>query len=139
MPKVQIRKRLISVEEIFHEGGPVAHVPLRRAAALAVIHNPFAGRYVEDISGFMDDLKPLGVDMANAMREQFLAWGDGAAASLDIFNLANSNTVPCGTSPAVMRCGKYSVAQRRSWLQPRRLAGLERGSTCPSPTLMLRT
>ena len=67
MPKVQIRKRLISVEEIFHEGGPVAHVPLRRAAALAVIHNPFAGRYVEDISGFMDDLKPLGVDMANAL------------------------------------------------------------------------
>jgi hypothetical protein len=29
-----------------------------------VIANPFAGRYVEDIAGFMEDLKPLGLDMA---------------------------------------------------------------------------
>ena len=67
MPEVQIRKRLTVVEEIFHEGGPVAQTPLRRVAALTVIHNPFAGRYVEDISGFMDDLKPLGLDMARSM------------------------------------------------------------------------
>jgi hypothetical protein len=67
MPEVQIRKRLISVEEIFHEGGPVARVPLRRAAALAVIRNPFAGGYVEQIATFMDDLKPLGLDMAKSL------------------------------------------------------------------------
>jgi len=42
-------------------------VPLRRAASLAVIHNPFAGKYVEDIAGFMDDLKPLGLEMARAL------------------------------------------------------------------------
>jgi len=30
----------------------------------AVIHNPFAGAYVEEIAAFMDDLKPLGLDMA---------------------------------------------------------------------------
>jgi hypothetical protein len=67
MPEVQLRKKLISVEEIFHEGGPPARVPLRRAAALAVIHNPFAGKYVENISGFMDDLKPLGLQMAQSL------------------------------------------------------------------------
>jgi len=67
MPEVQVRKKLTVVEEIFHEGGPVAQTPLRRVAALAVIHNPFAGRYVEDISGFMDDLKPLGLEMARSM------------------------------------------------------------------------
>lgn len=67
MPEVRVRKRLITVEEIFHEGGPVAEKPLRRAAALAVIHNPFAGAYVEKIEGFMDDLKPLGLEMANAL------------------------------------------------------------------------
>jgi hypothetical protein len=67
MPEVQVRKRLISVEEIFHEGGPVSRVPLRRAACLAVIHNPFAGSYVEEIAGFMDDLKPLGLDMAKSL------------------------------------------------------------------------
>ena len=42
-------------------------VPLRRAAALAVIRNPFAGAYVKEIAGFMDDLKPLGLDMAHSL------------------------------------------------------------------------
>jgi len=64
MPEVVIRKKLTCVEEIFHEGGPIAAKPLRRAAALAVIHNPFAGSYVPQIESFMDDLKPLGLQMA---------------------------------------------------------------------------
>jgi len=67
MPEVVVRKRVTCVEEIFHEGGPVAANPLRRAAALVVIRNPFAGRYVADIEGFMDDLKPLGLEMARAL------------------------------------------------------------------------
>jgi len=67
MPEVQIRKRVLLVEEIFHEGGPVAPKPLRRAAALVVIRNPYAGGYVEQIEDFMDDLKPLGLDMARSL------------------------------------------------------------------------
>jgi hypothetical protein len=67
MPEVQIRKRLLMVEEIFHEGGPVASQPQRRAAALVVIRNPYAGRYVEKIEAFMDDLKPLGLEMARSL------------------------------------------------------------------------
>ena len=67
MPEVQLRKRAIVIEEIFHEGGPVAAAPQRRAAALAVIHNPFAGKYVPEIAGFMEDLNPLGVEMAKAL------------------------------------------------------------------------
>ncbi|PTW59032.1 amino acid synthesis protein [Breoghania corrubedonensis] len=63
MPEPQLRKRAIIIEEIFHEGGPVAETPRRRAAILAVIKNPFAGKYVEDLTGFMDDLKPLGLQM----------------------------------------------------------------------------
>ena len=69
MPEIVIRKQLVGVEEIFHEGGPVATTPLRRAALLAVIRNPFAGAYVEDIAGFMEDLKPLGLQMARALVE----------------------------------------------------------------------
>jgi len=67
MHEVQLRKGLIIVEEVFHEGGPISRVPLRRAAALAVIRNPFAGSYVEEIATFMDDLKPLGLDMARSL------------------------------------------------------------------------
>ena len=67
MPEVQMRKRVLLVEEIFHEGGPVASKPQRRAAALVVIQNPYAGRYVEKIEDFMDDLKPLGLEMAKSL------------------------------------------------------------------------
>jgi amino acid synthesis protein len=67
MPTVEIRKRIITVEDIFHEGGPRAETPYRRAAILAVIKNPFAGRFVPEIVGFSDDLKPLGLEMARAL------------------------------------------------------------------------
>ncbi len=67
MPDVLLRKRVIIVEEIFHEGGPIGTTPLMRGAILAVIANPFAGRYVEDIAEFMDDLKPLGLAMASQL------------------------------------------------------------------------
>lgn len=64
MPDVIVRKRAVLIEEIFHEGGPRIDKPLKRGAIVAVIKNPFAGRYVEDISAFMKDLEPLGLEMA---------------------------------------------------------------------------
>lgn len=67
MPEVQLCKRVLVVEEIFHEGGPAPDKPQRRVAALAVIHNPFAGKYVQEIAGFMEDLNPLGLDMAKTL------------------------------------------------------------------------
>ncbi len=69
MPEVVIRKMVVSVEEIWHEGGPRAEVPQRKAACLAVIDNPFAGHYEEQIADFMEDLKPLGVAMAGKLIE----------------------------------------------------------------------
>lgn len=67
MPDVKVRKTVIGVEEIYHEGGPVSDHPHKRAYIASVIENPFAGRYVEDIVGFIDDLKPLGLTMAKAL------------------------------------------------------------------------
>ncbi|PZR89980.1 MAG: hypothetical protein DI537_19985 [Stutzerimonas stutzeri] len=67
MPEIAVRKYAVTVEEIHHEGGPAAAVPLKRGAALAVIANPYAGRYVEDIQGFMDDLQPFGLAMAQRL------------------------------------------------------------------------
>lgn len=67
MPDVKVRKFLVSVEDVFHEGGPVADQPQRRGAVLAVIENPFAGAYHPAIQHFMDDLKPLGLTMAKKL------------------------------------------------------------------------
>lgn len=84
MPEIRLRKLVTSVEEIFHEGGPVSNNPPRRGAILAIIHNPFAGKYVEDIQPFMEDLKPLGLDMAGKLiaalggADQIEAYGKGS-------------------------------------------------------------
>lgn len=67
MPEFPIRKIAVQVEEIFHEGGPVAAIPRRRAAAMALVANPFAGRYVEDLQPAMDDLKPLGLMLSDRL------------------------------------------------------------------------
>ncbi|MBO9446775.1 amino acid synthesis family protein [Ruegeria sp. R14_0] len=67
MPDVHLRKKLFSLEEIYHEGGPASEKPLQRVAALAVIANPFAGRYEPEIQGFMEDLRPLGLELAQTL------------------------------------------------------------------------
>ena len=67
MADVVIRKRILTVEEILHERGPAPARPQKRASALAIIRNPFAGRYVEVIAPYMDDLKPLGLEMAKTL------------------------------------------------------------------------
>ena len=67
MPKVNIRKIAYILEQINHEGGAVATKPLKRIAGIAVIENPFAGKYVEDIVGFSDNLKPLGMKLSAEM------------------------------------------------------------------------
>jgi hypothetical protein len=69
MPDIPLRKRVTIVEEILHEGGPPSARPLRRGAALAVIQNPFAGRYVEEIAPFMEPLKPFGLALARHLLE----------------------------------------------------------------------
>lgn len=89
MPELILRKLVTVVEDIHHEGGPVAETPVRRAAALAVIKNPFAGRYVEDIQDFMDDLRPLGLRMARRLvdilggPDKIEGYGKGALIGLD--------------------------------------------------------
>jgi len=64
---IQIRRILTQVEDIFHEGGTPAAEPLRRGAIGAVLHNPYAGRYVEDLLPLMDALAPLGLRLAQQL------------------------------------------------------------------------
>ena len=55
-----IRKIVTVVEETMTEMGKSIDPPTRRAAAIAVIANPFAGRYVEDLTDLMDIGEALG-------------------------------------------------------------------------------
>jgi hypothetical protein len=73
MSKAVIRKMMTVTDEIHREMGREINPPTRRAAAVAVIENPFAGRYVEDLS----DLMEIGAELGGLL-------GDRAVAALGI-------------------------------------------------------
>jgi len=58
--KADIRKIALFLDETQREMGRTIEPPTRRAAAVAVIANPFAGRYEEDLSELMDIGAELG-------------------------------------------------------------------------------
>ena len=62
--KAKIRKLVTIVEETRVEMDRAVEPPTRRAAAIAVIENPFAGRYVEDLSPLIDIGEELGALLA---------------------------------------------------------------------------
>jgi len=82
---IEIRRVLTQVEDIHHEFGPAPAQPLRRGAVAAVLKNPFAGRYEPDILPMMEQLEPVGVEMARRLQhamdvpvERIESYGKGA-------------------------------------------------------------
>ncbi|MEM8794514.1 MAG: amino acid synthesis family protein [Pseudomonadota bacterium] len=57
---MKIRKLAVIVEETHQEIGKTIDPPTRRAAAVAVIENPFAGRYQDDLEELMETGAELG-------------------------------------------------------------------------------
>lgn len=57
---MDIRKIAVWVEETHTEAGRAFTPPTRKAVAVAVIANPFAGRYVEDLTALTDMGEELG-------------------------------------------------------------------------------
>jgi hypothetical protein len=57
---IEIRKLAVLVEETRSEQGRAVDPPTRKAVAMAVIANPFAGRYVEDLEPLVAAGEALG-------------------------------------------------------------------------------
>ena len=58
--KAKIRKIIVQVDEIHQDGGKAVHPPTRRALAMAVIDNPYAGRFCENLDELIDIGEELG-------------------------------------------------------------------------------
>ena len=65
MSNLEVRKMVTVVEEIHQEMGRDIDPPVRKAAAVAVIENPFAGRYEEDLEPLMAAGEHLGGVLGN--------------------------------------------------------------------------
>lgn len=87
---MEIRKLAIILEETHSEAGQKVDPPTRKAAAIAVVSNPFAGIYVDDLSQLMDMGEELGELLGNRAREalgigpeQCESYGKAAIVGLD--------------------------------------------------------
>lgn len=67
--KARIRKLATFVEETREEMSRPVDPPLRKAAAVAVIENPYAGKYVEDLS----ELIAIGEELGELLTQRAVA------------------------------------------------------------------
>jgi Amino acid synthesis len=67
--KAKIRKIITVIEETHREMGQTVDPPARKAAAAAVIENPFAGRFVEDLA----ELTEIGEELGKLLTERAVA------------------------------------------------------------------
>ncbi len=65
----EIRKLAVFVEETHEEAGRRIVPPTRKAVAVAVIKNPFAGEYVEDLTPLME----IGAELGGLLGEKAVA------------------------------------------------------------------
>jgi len=76
----KIRKLIVEVDETRIEAGKVIDPPTRKALAMVVIENPYAGRYAENL----DELIAIGEELGGLLGEkcvQALGIAPGAAQS----------------------------------------------------------
>lgn len=75
---MDIRKIVVEVEETHAVTGRVLEEPTRKAVASVVLKNPFAGRYVDDVTPLVD----LGAEVGRLLAERaMVALGEGTHVS----------------------------------------------------------
>ncbi len=74
---MEIRKIVVIRESVLAEAGKPVAPPVNRVAGIAVISNPFAGRFVEDLSPLFD----LGAELGTRLMTEVMAALNGAAAA----------------------------------------------------------
>ena len=87
---MEIRKVVVVVEEVRADGKKAMEKPIKKCSASAVIKNPFAGRYVEDLSELTDVGEYLGGVLAQKAVEamgiapaEAESYGKGASIGVD--------------------------------------------------------
>jgi hypothetical protein len=69
--ELEIRRTFSFLEEKNMEAGRPANEPLRRAAVVTVIKNPYASRFVQDLQPMIDASAKLGTQMATMLMKVF--------------------------------------------------------------------
>lgn len=87
---LKFRKVVTVVEEVHADGVKAVEKPIKKGAAVAVFKNPFAGKYVEDLSELYEVGAYLGtfltqkaIEAMGISKEEVESYGKGAIVGLD--------------------------------------------------------
>lgn len=88
---MRIRKILVFSEETHIDGGKNVSPPARIAVAAAVVHNPLAGRFVDDLTPLLEEycralgemLPTRALEALGVRGEEVEAYGKGVIVGLD--------------------------------------------------------
>jgi hypothetical protein len=70
MMQLAVRRFYTFVEHVLTlRNGPQEPLPLRKVAAVAIVINPYAGRYVEDLQPLVDASEAIGVELSRLTLE----------------------------------------------------------------------
>jgi hypothetical protein len=89
MSLIKIRKKLLNIESVYHEGGPARSEPIKMGSIAVVLENPYAGRYVEDLTPFVEATTQLAKEIVPELIEalggadKIQAYGKGAIVGLN--------------------------------------------------------
>ena len=85
--QIEIRKMLSFVEEVRSEAGRPATPPLRKVAVAAIIANPYAGRWIEDLGPLTEASAALGREITSlvvSLLQPYAAESYGKAAVIGL-------------------------------------------------------
>lgn len=84
---LSIRTWLGTYQEVLHEGGPSPEEPLRKAAAVVVLRNPYAGRYSADLDELIGPSGALATELVERAKAllgvEAHSCGKGAVVGVD--------------------------------------------------------
>jgi Amino acid synthesis len=111
---IEIRKIITTRETIFSELGVETNRPITRAVGMAVIRNPFAGQFVEDLRPLFEAGAMLGErlmpELVKLLDGPAVSYGKGAiVGALAKWSTAVRASIRCLGN----RCGRRSVVERR--------------------------
>ncbi len=88
LTEIVVRRTQIAIDERRVEIGRVLDEPIRRVVAAAILENPFAGQYVEDLAPLFEASKRLAAELAGQAvallnGKQVHSYGKGVIVGMD--------------------------------------------------------
>jgi hypothetical protein len=115
--ELKIRRLYTFIQHQWSAAGQPSAEPLRKAAAVAIVENPYAGRYVEDLQPLIDASESLGAEVSRLAVEALAPYRAQSYGKAGIAGLAgeqeHANALLTTVFAGPLRC---AVEGGKAWI-----------------------